>query len=366
MRPDVTVIGGGLAGAAAACRLAGEGRRVVLFERERGPHHKVCGEFVSGEAEGCLAALGLGGLLGRLGAEPIERVGLVAGRRTATSALPFPAVGLSRRSLDARLLVEAERRGVTVRRGAAVQGVTADERGASLRVGGETVAAGAVVLATGKHDLRAQGRPHPSPLIGLKLHLALDLPAQRALRRRVEIVLFPGGYAGLQLVEGAIANLCLVVQKERFAELGRDWRRLVDGVPHLAARLAGARPAWPRPLAVYRIPYGFLHAGGGEGAPTLYRVGDQMAVIPSFTGDGMAMALRSAASAADAILAGRPAGDLHRRLAAAFRQPMRLAGGVARLSAVPALQAHLVELCRVAPGLLAWAAARTRAGALPG
>jgi len=44
------VIGGGPAGSMLALRLAGSGREVRLLEKEREPHHKVCGEFLSAEA----------------------------------------------------------------------------------------------------------------------------------------------------------------------------------------------------------------------------------------------------------------------------------------------------------------------------
>ena len=71
------VAGGGLAGAAAAARLAMAGRRVLLLERTRGPHDKVCGEFLSGEAAAELTALGLPPA--GLGAAPIAAVRLVAG-----------------------------------------------------------------------------------------------------------------------------------------------------------------------------------------------------------------------------------------------------------------------------------------------
>ena len=44
---DHLVIGGGPAGSMVAIRLAAAGRDVVLIERERAAHHKVCGEFLS-------------------------------------------------------------------------------------------------------------------------------------------------------------------------------------------------------------------------------------------------------------------------------------------------------------------------------
>ncbi|MBY0338886.1 MAG: hypothetical protein K2X11_19885, partial [Acetobacteraceae bacterium] len=114
-------------------------------------------------------------------------------------------------------------------------------------------------------------------------------------------------------------------------------------------------PVRDRPLAVAGVPYGFRAAGG---APGLYRVGDQLSVIPSFTGDGMAMALHSGLAAAEAILTGRDAPDFHaawrRRsarqmaLAGAGAWIMRAApGAFARLARAP-LSTAMARLTRVA------------------
>jgi flavin-dependent dehydrogenase len=364
---DVAVAGGGLAGAAAACQLASAGRRVVLLEREPGPRHKVCGEFISVEAQHQLATLGgtpAGDVLAALGAVPIELVRLVSGAVEAAAPLPFPAYGLSRLRLDAWLLAQAERAGASVERGRSVLGIDADRAGVRVRTAEGELAARAAVLAIGKHELRGHRRRGPAcALIGLKLHLRLSPEQDRALQRHVELALFPGGYAGLQPVEHGLANLCLLVDKERYASLGRDWRALVAAVPHLRRRLDGAVPCWERPLAVYRVPYGYLHQGDGEAA--LYRVGDQLAVIPSFTGDGMAMALHGAGLAAAAILAGRPAAAFHREAARLFRPSLRVAGLVAAAGAVPWLQGPLMAACRLAPGLMTAIARHTRIGAMP-
>jgi flavin-dependent dehydrogenase len=360
---EIAVVGGGLAGAAAACRLARAGRRVVLLEREPAAGHKVCGEFVSVEAARHLRELGADGAdpLPALGAAPIERVRLVAGRMEAVADLPFRAFGLSRRRLDDWLLLQAERAGAVLRRGVAVQGIAAG-RGGGVRLDTArgSFAAGRAVLATGKHDLRGHRREGPlNELVGLKLHVRLAAAQDRALAGHVELVLFKGGYAGLQQVEDGTANLCLLVAKDSFARAGRDWRALAAGVPHLARRLAGAEPAWPRPLAVYRIPYGYLHRGkAGEGP--VYRVGDQLAVIPSFTGDGMAMALHGAGMAAAAILAGEPPAAFHARAAALFARPVRLAGLVAGAGAVPWLQGPMAAACRAFPALMSGIARATR------
>src|SRR5579872_5695246 len=74
---DALIVGGGPAGSALAIALARAGRSVVLLERETGPHHKVCGEFLSGEAVLHLSALEID--LVQLDAERIDRVRLECG-----------------------------------------------------------------------------------------------------------------------------------------------------------------------------------------------------------------------------------------------------------------------------------------------
>ena len=76
---ETLVLGGGLAGAGAASLLAAAGRPVRLLEREPGPHHKVCGEFLSVEAQRDLERIGLD--IARLGPVPIGGVRLVSGER---------------------------------------------------------------------------------------------------------------------------------------------------------------------------------------------------------------------------------------------------------------------------------------------
>ncbi|MFL5338182.1 MAG: NAD(P)/FAD-dependent oxidoreductase [Geminicoccaceae bacterium] len=358
---DVAIAGGGPAGAIAACRLADAGRRVVLLERDRGPSHKVCGEFWSIEAQGLLDEVTDGApVLPSLGAAPIEGLRLVCGRRVAVAPLPFQAWGLSRFRLDAWLLRQAERRGAIVERGRAARSLEGDGAGVRVRTEDETLVAGAALLATGKHELR--GRPRTaarSDYIGLKLHLRLAEAQDRALDRQVEVVLFEGGYAGLQHVEDGLANLCLLVTRRRFAELGRNWRRLLIWVPHLNLRLDGAVACWPRPLAISGVPFGFMQRNAEMAA--VYRVGDQAAVIPSFTGDGMAMALRSGGRAAAAILAGEPPAVFQLRLARTFAPALRLATALARAGAVPTLQGPIVAFSQLLPGLLGYLALRTRA-----
>ena len=108
-----------MAGCAAAIALARKGRSVTLIEREPTPRHKVCGEFLSGEALEDLHALGID--VASLGAVPIDYVRLAAARRAAEAPLPFPAASLTRKALDTAFIAEAIAAGVRVESGRSVQ-----------------------------------------------------------------------------------------------------------------------------------------------------------------------------------------------------------------------------------------------------
>ena len=330
------IAGGGVAGAATACLL---GPAATLIERNTTPHDKICGEFLSWEAQAYLARLGLD--VAMLGAHPIDRVRLVHGDRVAEAPLPFRGMGLSRRLLDAALLDRAVARGATVLQ-APIRSI---EDGALDVLGHGRLHAPRLYLATGKHDLRGARREPsgpPNPLVGLKMYLRLTPAQTAALAGHIEIMLFPGGYAGLQLIEGGRANLCLLLHRDRFQAAGRTWDGVMDllgrDCPHLARRGMGATSLLDRPLSISAVPYGYV---APHGSPGMFRLGDQMGVIPSFCGDGVSIALHTAFAA---VAAGPDAALYHRRVLPQVAAPIRRAG-------------HLFGMAQSAP---AWVVAAAR------
>jgi flavin-dependent dehydrogenase len=314
LRPirDVLIIGAGLAGSALAVALASRGWDVMLAERDRLPRHKVCGEFLSPEAQSSLRTLGLAEEVARLDPVAITQARLVSQRGVALEmSLPGDAWGLSRHALDHALAMAAARRGAelwletTVLRYKLCDGVYL----VHLRRpnGEDTVAVRAVIAAGGRHTLAAlppasRALPRTQQAIGVKAHFVnVWLPAA------VELYFFPGGYAGISPVEGGRVNLCLMASYAAFAQTNRQATAMLAAAAHwnpgLGRRLAGAKLLAESVVAVAPVDV-YRPATPWAGVAC---VGDSAAMIPPLCGDGMAMALRSAelcAPLADAYLRG--------------------------------------------------------------
>lgn len=361
---EVLILGGGLAGASAALELARARIPVRLIERDSGPHHKVCGEFLSIEAQSDLRRLGLDPL--RLGAVPIDRVRLVRRNRRAEAMLPFVAQGVSRMDLDEALLEAAQREGAQVERGIRVNGLDGTEAATSAG----SCRAKAVLLATGKHDVRGVRRAAQGTgkdYVGFKMHWRLPSQQAAELSNAIELIVFDGGYAGLQLISGTAANLCLIVHRSRLTQSGGGWNGLLCHLlrePHIARRLEGAQPLFERPLTITNLPYGY-RCDPAATMPGLFRLGDQAALTAPLTGDGMAIALRSARLASACLRTGAGPEDYHRRLRTMVSPQIRRAMLLHRMTGNALAMQAALRLSTMYPSLLGSLARMTRLAAGP-
>jgi flavin-dependent dehydrogenase len=362
-RTDPLIVGGGPAGAAAAIRLAGGGARPLLIDRNREAPDHLCGGFLGWDALAALAALDIDPAA--LGAAPIRRVRVIARGVRIEAALPYAAAGLSRRTLDAALLARAEAVGAGVERGVTVRTIDPATRTIRMDGGGE-MEADALFLATGKHDLRGSPRPREAaggdPAIGLRTRLAATPALTKALAGTIELHLFAHGYAGLLVQEDGAVNLCLSVAQSRLGAAGGTAEGLIAGLadaPRLAERFGAAAGHAPW-QAVAAVPYGWR---AEKTPPGIFRLGDQAAVIASLAGDGVAIALASAAMAArHHAQGGADAAPAYQRaFAAAARRPLRIAGSLRAMGESPAGPV-LIGLFGRIPGLPALLARLTRIG----
>lgn len=309
---DAVIAGAGPAGSSMAAWLAAQGWSVLLVEREQLPRHKVCGEFLSPEAQTTLAAQGVYESVAALHPVPLTAANLTAPSGSALAiTLPGEAWGISRYALDAALAAAAKARGAEVWYGTTltgwheVEGAKAGGAGRNFSVELRratvdltTVRTRALLVACGRHGLarllphsaaRGVARPAQNAAVGIKCHFAnLAMPAQ------VELYLFEGGYIGVNPIENGCANVCALASYSAFARAGRSPRALIEAAarwnPAFGRRVLPGLALPETECAV--APVDARHrAAPWQGLPLL---GDTAAMIPPLCGDGMAMALRSA------------------------------------------------------------------------
>src|SRR6476620_7053340 len=147
---DIAIIGGGLAGLAASIQLSKKGYRVVVFEKDSYPSHKVCGEYVSLESWDFLLSLGLP--LEELQLPRISKLLLTAPNgKSLTTKLPLGGFGISRFLLDSSLAKIATSAGVTILQNTKVDDVQFNN-GFVINFSGQTIRANLCCGAYGKRS----------------------------------------------------------------------------------------------------------------------------------------------------------------------------------------------------------------------
>ncbi len=307
-RYDIIVVGGGLAGSAAASLLARAGATVLLLEAATLPHDKLCGEFLSPETVGIFQRLGVWSAIDALAPPRLTAARIIA-RDGARWDAPFPApgIGLSRYALDKLLFDHAGQVGADVRQAARVTGMVGslvEGFGVTWQTGNRAHAAEARVVlgAWGRRANldRTLGRGFLSldhPTFALKAHYHGP-----PIGRRVELHGFDGGYCGLAEIEGGRINLCLLAETRVLHACGGDPERLAAEVlptnTALAAWLAHAERIHDRFLAISQIP--FVRKAVVEN--DVLMLGDAAGLISPLAGNGMAMGLAAAEMAAPLVL----------------------------------------------------------------
>ena len=335
---DVIVVGAGPAGAATAILLAERGLSVLVLDRAEIPRAKICGEYLSPEAGRILDRLGVLKALDGAGAAPLRGMKITApdGTRIVGAYRPVGrwrpyrdhALGVSRATLDGtlaerlRLLPVDFREHVRVSdvvlEGEQVVGVRATDP--DHRVG--TFSAPLVIGADGRASVIAQRLGCRRPHRLRRLALVTYLSGLEDCRDFGEIFVDPPDYAILNPLAPDRVNASLVVPLEHAApwsaRLEAFFEARVKHLPHLAARLAGARREAPiqamGPLA-YRV------TPPRQGGVLL--VGDAAGFYDPFTGEGIFTALRSAELAAETATPALAAGDCSARSLAGYERARR-------------------------------------------
>jgi flavin-dependent dehydrogenase len=288
---DLAIIGGGPSGSSAAITAARFGARVLLLEAGSFPRHKVCGEFVSAEALDLLTALvqGLSQAEEILGNAPaIRYTRLLLGKRILEAPVSPAALSLPRYKLDALLWEAAKVAGVDARADCDISAIVGEGPfHIQSRLGEFT--ARSVIVAAGRWSRFSSDRAVPPgpKWIGIKAHYREEQPPSST-----DLYFFENGYCGVQPITRGLVNACAMVRSDRATTLDEVFQLH----PRLAERAAGweatITPVSTAPL-IYREPQPVRG--------NMLFVGDAAGFIDPFVGDGISIALRSGAAAAQCL-----------------------------------------------------------------
>jgi flavin-dependent dehydrogenase len=306
VRPDfdLVVIGGGPAGTSAAITAVRAGARVLLLERGKLPRQRVCGEFVSAESLDLLAGLLEAGTTTLLDdALRIPEARLFFDGHAISTRVDPGAASIARFDLDAALWQAAEAAGVTGQLQTTVEEITGEGHFHLFTSAGEFHSR-SVINATGRwSNLRSKSSPaeldspandREAKWVGLKAHFSEAAP-----HLSVDLFFFDGGYCGVQPVrlvgshEGtARVNACAMVR----SDAARSLPEVFTQHPQLEARAQTWRalmePVTTAPL-IFREPEPVKD--------DILLAGDAAGFVDPFVGDGISLALRSGALAAECL-----------------------------------------------------------------
>ncbi|MBA3986903.1 MAG: NAD(P)/FAD-dependent oxidoreductase [Flavobacteriales bacterium] len=288
---NIIILGGGLAGLTCALHLSRNNLSVLLVEKSKYPHHKVCGEYISNEVLPYLESLDIYPLENN--AKQISKLVLsVNSGKSLEQQLPLGGFGMSRYFLD-DLMAKKARETATLLKGS-VKNIEFHKTHFSVNTAkGESFTSSFVIGAYGKRSnldkvLDRGFALKKSPWLAVKAHYKAEF--------RDDVVAlhhFDGGYCGLSKVENGHVNMCYLANYNSFKNhknIADFEQNVVKQNPYLKEFLKYATPLFEEPLAISQISFESKKPVENH----ILMVGDSAGLIHPLCGNGMAMAIHSA------------------------------------------------------------------------
>lgn len=292
---DVAIVGGGLGGLSLSIQLVMSGYSVVLFEKEKYPFHKVCGEYISMESREHLKMLGL----------PLEEMELPMinklivsspSGKVVKSELGMGGFGISRYTIDNELYKIAKDTGVKIYEETKVNDVVFGKDEFKVSANGIDVRARIVAGAFGKRsnlDVKwerkfVENKGKLNNYVGVKYHVkSSHAPDTIALHN------FKNGYCGISKVEGDKYCLCYLTTSENLREnnnsIAEMERNVLQKNPFLREIFTKSEFLYSSPLTISQISFDKKSLVENH----VLMVGDAAGMITPLCGNGMSMALHA-------------------------------------------------------------------------
>jgi flavin-dependent dehydrogenase len=294
---DVALVGGGLAGLSLSILLAKANYRVALFEKEKYPFHKVCGEYISFESWNFLEELGI----------PLSDWSLPVIRRLMVSSpngkyleqdLPLGGFGISRYKLDSSLADIAKANGVQLFEENKVSDIGKQASLFNIKNSKENNYAKIVCGSFGKRsnldikwkrDFTVKKNNKLNNYIGVKYHILTDHPNDL-----IALHNFKNGYCGISQIEENKYCLCYLTTAENLRSndnsIEKMERNVLQKNPFLKKIFTESTFLFPEPVTISQISF----EKKMQVENNILFVGDASGMITPLCGNGMSMALHAA------------------------------------------------------------------------
>jgi len=301
MKYDVVIIGGGIAGLTLSIDLRKRGHHILVIEKGTYPRHKVCGEYISMESYNYLHRTCPA--LSEFNLPLITQFKLSSTSSQAfQTSLDLGGFGISRYLLEHLLYNEAKTKGVEFMLKCKALEVKCNATGEDFAIltNDTTINSTLVCNATGRKsafETKARNsKISETNYVGIKYHIKIERTADL-----VEIHNFPGGYCGISAIEENKSCLCYMANSKNLKNVNNSIPDLekvyLHQNPYLKQIFNTASFLFKEPLTISGINFKIKEPV----VDGVFYLGDSAGSIAPVTGNGMSMAIRSAATLAELI-----------------------------------------------------------------
>lgn len=305
---DVAIIGGGLAGLSCAIQLSALGYSVIVFEKEKYPFHKVCGEYISLESWNFFKQLGLD--IEDMKLPIINTLFLTSPNGNSfTTRLPLGGFGISRYKLDDQLATLARQNGALILEETKVMQVLFNEEFeisfTSRLTQQKTVRTKICCGAYGKRsnlDVKWRRKFLQQQDRKLNNYVAVKYHIQTEWKDNViGLHNFKDGYCGVSKIEEGKYCLCYMTSSKNLRICNNDIEHLERSVlmknPHLEKIFSESNIMHEFPVTISQI--NFHKKSQVENHVLMF--GDAAGMITPLCGNGMSIALHTSKIGAQLI-----------------------------------------------------------------